>query len=108
MVSANVSQVLKDIQENGLTLDQSNPESTKALLSNARALVDALETPHDKFSKFITHYPTLLASIRLGIELNLFNTLLEQDGASKSVDALAKTLGADTTLLGRVFTSSCI
>ena len=76
-----------------------NAGSRREALAAARALVTRLETPMDTFSHMSHEIPALYAALKVGMLLNVFETLSQDNGSAKSASQLAG--NADPALVVR-------
>ncbi|KAI1269964.1 O-methyltransferase-domain-containing protein [Xylariaceae sp. FL1019] len=98
-----ISTLLERIQARGKAFELQAGESTqRQLLGAARALVDALESPAERVTRMIYHEPYIYSITRVCIDLDLFTTLLSDNGSPKSTKFLAQASGADQKLLKRL------
>ncbi|KAF3927869.1 hypothetical protein ABW20_dc0104447 [Dactylellina cionopaga] len=97
----NVTSHLQDIQAKGKDFDPKSDESRKALLAAAQALASTLETPEERLAKIAFHEPLVNATIRVCVDLKLFEKMQEGGGSAKTVEQLAEMTGADPKLLER-------
>ncbi|EPS37811.1 hypothetical protein H072_8449 [Dactylellina haptotyla CBS 200.50] len=99
--TANVNVLLQEIQTKGKELDPKDDQSRKALLASAQALVATLESPAERIAKIAWHEPLVSATVRVCVDLKLFEKLQEDGGSAKNAEQLAKMTGSDPRLLER-------
>lgn len=102
-----VSQEMQTVQEDIQKLSQSgggdDQAQRQALLSSARKLVTALESTGHVVARMSWEEPTMSASLRILIDLDVFKHMLEGDATGpKQASELAEMSGADPVLLQRL------
>lgn len=100
----NISREIEALQENIHNLSLVDDQHQRqALLSSARKLVSALETPGHVVSRMSWDEPTLSAALRILIDLDVFKLMVET-GATvpKQAYQLAVMSGADPVLVQRL------
>ncbi|KAI1103266.1 S-adenosyl-L-methionine-dependent methyltransferase [Jackrogersella minutella] len=84
------------------TISPTDTVTRLELAETARKLVRALETPRETMIKHCWAQPAAMAALTTGIDLGLFEVLARDGGKSKKSTDLAKTVGADPTLIVRL------
>ncbi|TLD36484.1 S-adenosyl-L-methionine-dependent methyltransferase [Venturia nashicola] len=102
-IVATIPELLKVISEMGkrVTRNDSDDDDRAGLLSAARELVSALESPVERLSRMVYLEPTLLAIVRVAIDWLLYPAMLEDGGSSKSPAQLAQRCKVDIKLMSR-------
>lgn len=102
-VSREIQTVQEDIQKLSLSGDGDDQAQRQALLSSARKLVTALETTGHVVARMSWEEPTMSASLRILIDLDIFKHMLEGNTtAPKQASELAEMSGADPVLVQRL------
>lgn len=102
-VSREIQTVQEDIQNLSRAGDGDDQAQRQALLSSARKLVTALETPGHVIARMSWDEPTRSGSLRILIDLDIFKHMLEGDTTvPKKANELAELSGADPVLLQRL------
>ncbi|KAF6226401.1 hypothetical protein HO133_009267 [Letharia lupina] len=98
--TSNIHNLLQEIAFKGAILEKpNNGDARRELLAAARSLCYKLETPIESLLRICWAEAQTHPAIRTGIEMNLFEKLVEDDGAAKSNSQLAAMTGADPVLL---------
>ncbi|MCJ1397526.1 hypothetical protein MMC11_000720 [Xylographa trunciseda] len=98
----NIPVLLETIDARGKSFTQGDEERRKSVLSAARELCFALETPIEAILRIAWCQPSLNACLRVAIELHFFERLTEDGGRPKSTETLAEMTGCDPELMGRI------
>lgn len=102
-VSREAQSVQEDIQNLSRVSGGDDQVQRQALLSSARKLVAALETPGHMVARMSWEEPTTSGSLRILIDLGIFKHMLGGDTTvPKQASELAKMSGADPILLQRL------
>lgn len=102
-VSREIQIIQEDIQKLSCVGNGDDQAQRQALLSSARKLVTALETPGHVVARMSWDEPTTSASLRILIDLDIFKRMTEGDAAApKQARDLAEMSGADPVLLQRL------
>ncbi|KAK0710297.1 S-adenosyl-L-methionine-dependent methyltransferase [Lasiosphaeria miniovina] len=83
-------------------LTATDHETRLKVLADARALVQALETPRETMLRHLWTNGTSTAALAIGVETGLFVHMLQNNGAPKKVPEIAEALGAESDLLARI------
>ncbi|TDZ41284.1 O-methyltransferase mpaG [Colletotrichum trifolii] len=75
--------------------------SRLSMLASARSLVHALETPRETMIKHCWAQPAAFTALTYAVDSGLFSLMAQSEGPQKVAD-LARTLGHDPALLGRI------
>ena len=111
------TEVLTAIAASTEGITRQDPGAREKLLSLARQLTVALETPSETIQRmgwaevcdrirFLQAWntdsvqPAAFAASRMAVDLKIFETLEKADGASVGTSELAKATGADASLIG--------
>ncbi|KAK3398862.1 S-adenosyl-L-methionine-dependent methyltransferase [Sordaria brevicollis] len=99
-----VSSLIDDIASyNWGDIDFSKDRNARiSLLSKARSLVAALETPRETLIRHIGAETSNFYTIVIGIETNLFHEMAKDNGSPKTVTHLASAISFDPDLLRRM------
>lgn len=96
-----VPRLLNQISSHGKAFLQDDPDARSKLLEDARALVNAVETPRESMIRYCWAQSTVYAAIETGVDINLFHQLSRDDKARSSTE-LAHDTGVDPVLLSRL------
>ena len=124
-VDGTADEVLAEITASTETFARHEPGAREKLLLLSHRLTAALETPGETIerigwaevnlrpsykhrSAYFNTYPALFAALRLGIDLNIFDTLDKAGDAAVSVSQLASSTGAEETVIGELIILACI
>ncbi|MCJ1392314.1 hypothetical protein MMC18_005181 [Xylographa bjoerkii] len=102
MAASKVPALLETITSDGKSFTQGDQDRRKSVLSAARELCSALETPIEAILRIAWCQPSLNACLRVAIELHFFEKLSEDGGKPKSSATLAEMTGCDPTLMDRI------
>ncbi|KAF2428365.1 S-adenosyl-L-methionine-dependent methyltransferase [Tothia fuscella] len=102
MSSTEIVGALRRIKEKGESLEYANPRSRRALLHEAKALVTALEPAQDAVLRLLINQPTLIVSIIIAVNSGFFHALVNDGDDPKTVESLAKKIGAEPAFLARI------
>ncbi|KAK3693085.1 S-adenosyl-L-methionine-dependent methyltransferase [Podospora appendiculata] len=83
-------------------LQSSDHERRLQLLGEARALVQAIETPRDRMIMDMWARVMTIGTLRIGYESGVFGEMLKDGGRPKTVSELAEATGFDPVMLSRV------
>ncbi|ORY03336.1 O-methyltransferase-domain-containing protein [Clohesyomyces aquaticus] len=101
-----IASLLSDIRTKGtnfLSDSVSSPEELRtALLHSAQHLVTALQSPYEVIARMNWLEPTRWAITRVGLDLRLFEAMMEHEGGPKTVERLAEVTACDGVLLSRM------
>ncbi|KAK3332959.1 hydroxyindole O-methyltransferase [Cercophora scortea] len=97
-----VSAILSKITSLSDGLKSGDHERRLKLLSEARALVQAIETPREKMLMDMWAGIMTIGTLRIGYESGLFAEMLKDGGRPKTVSELAEATGFDPVMLSRV------
>ncbi|KAI1391437.1 S-adenosyl-L-methionine-dependent methyltransferase [Hypoxylon trugodes] len=93
---------VKKINELVGSISPTDNVTRNELAETARKLVRALETPRETMIKHCWAQPAAMTALTTGVELGLFEAMAADNGSSKKTADLAKTVGADPTLVARL------
>ncbi|KAL2076176.1 hypothetical protein VTL71DRAFT_1119 [Oculimacula yallundae] len=99
-----VARLLQQVAVKGKSLLGGNNilATREELLADARSLCNALETPMEAILRQGWANPALEASVRVGLDLKLFEALEKDRDSPKSSTQLAELTGSDPVLLSRI------
>ncbi|KAA8631727.1 hypothetical protein SMACR_07158 [Sordaria macrospora] len=99
-----VSSLIDDIASyNWGHIDFSTDRNARiSLLSKARSLIAALETPRETMLRHIGAETSNFYTIAIGIETNLFHEMAKDNGSPKTATRLAEAISFDPDLLRRI------
>lgn len=100
-MAADVASLSKSLQTKLFSYIPNNEQARKSLLQSARSLVQALETPTERFTRLAYAEPALYAATRVLVDLKVFNTLAASS-KSQGATQLAHASGSDPKLLERL------
>lgn len=102
-ISREIQTVQEDIQKLSRVGNGDDQAQRQALLSSARKLVSALETPGHVVARMSWEEPTTSGSLRILIDLDIFKHMVKGDATvPKQASDLAAMSGADPVLLQRL------
>lgn len=102
-VSREIRALQEDIQSLSRVGDGDDQSQRQALLSSARKLVSALETPEHVVARMSWDDPTMSGALRILIDLNIFKLMVEGGlTVPRQARELAETSGADPVLVQRL------
>ncbi|KAK8073470.1 S-adenosyl-L-methionine-dependent methyltransferase [Apiospora phragmitis] len=96
---AAVPQLIKELAEGVGCLESGCNEARQALVTQARSLVQALETPRETMIKHCWAQPAVFAAILCGNECGLWKLMAKNGDKPQKVKELACALGVDPVLL---------
>ncbi|KAJ5525434.1 O-methyltransferase [Penicillium frequentans] len=100
--SSRVQSRLQELVSKSQSLDVDVADERRQLFDLAQSLCSELETPMESIYRLIVIQPILYMSVRIAVNLDLFDVLAQDGNAPKTVKQLAGKVGADETLLGRI------
>ncbi|OJJ78945.1 uncharacterized protein ASPGLDRAFT_70426 [Aspergillus glaucus CBS 516.65] len=93
--------LLDQISSHGDAFLNADPDARLKLLEDARALVNALETPRESMIRYCWAQSTIYAAIETGVDIDLFHKLSRND-RPKSAAELAEDTECDPVMLSRL------
>ncbi|KAH7310184.1 O-methyltransferase [Rhexocercosporidium sp. MPI-PUGE-AT-0058] len=93
---------VKDLVEKSQKISLSDSTSRRELLDVAQSIVHELETPMEAIYRMVIVQPVLYFTVRIGIELGLFDLMAKEESHPRSSAHLGGLLGVDPILLGRL------
>ncbi|KAK5448091.1 hypothetical protein LTS15_009115 [Exophiala xenobiotica] len=91
-----VSKLLKDVNQNVEALGSGNSKAREAAIEACRSLASSLETPGEAV-------PSHLASLRMAVDMRLFEHLAAEQSSPKDSAQLAAACSAEPWLVGLAF-----
>jgi hypothetical protein len=91
---------VKDLVEKSQKISMSNSTSRRELLDVAQRIAHELETPMEAIYRMVIVQPVLYFTVRIGIDLGLFDLMAKEESYPRSSAHLAGLLGVDPILLG--------
>ncbi|XDG02454.1 hypothetical protein ABKA04_002069 [Annulohypoxylon sp. FPYF3050] len=98
----NVARALKQVAEYGDKFMNNDPVAREKLISSARELIVAAETPVESLLWNIWAIPTRTVAARTAVDLKIFETAVKNGGCPKSNEDLAAATGASPILVKRI------
>ncbi|CAD6594481.1 MAG: hypothetical protein ASARMPREDX12_009039 [Alectoria sarmentosa] len=98
----NAESILDAMMAERQKFSQKDSDARTNLISQARSLIAALETPMEYILQIIWANPTQYTAIRLALDLKIFETLATDAGRPKTVAQLSVPTGADHNLIARI------
>ncbi|KAI9848794.1 MAG: hypothetical protein M1838_000375 [Thelocarpon superellum] len=94
-----VPALLEDIAAQGKAWLQDDPQARKLLISRARSLITALETPPEAVIRLCWAEPAGYSAARTAVAMGLFDKVADRPSVPKSSAQLAAMIGAEARLV---------
>ncbi|EED19306.1 hydroxyindole O-methyltransferase, putative [Talaromyces stipitatus ATCC 10500] len=101
-MSSSVSSLIESLVAAGKAYENNEPGAREALIDNSRALATSLEIPSEFLQRSFWAEPALSASIRIAVNVKLFQHLKESGESGLSAEVLSAKTGIDIVLLQRL------
>ncbi|KAI0838306.1 S-adenosyl-L-methionine-dependent methyltransferase [Hypoxylon sp. FL0890] len=98
----NLAQALSEVAAEGKKFMNGDLEARERLVTSARELVLAAETPVETLLWHIWAQPTRVLALRIAVDLKIFETAVQDGGRPKTSEELASPTGASPALVKRI------